>query len=394
MLLILFAMCCLYATMDVQGIPQDGKNKPRTLMNTKELILYHGYPCEEHDVVTQDDYILSIFRIPYGREENASTNSKPAVLLQHGMFGEASNWIASGSSNSLGFVLADNGCDVWLGSSRGSQWSKKHVSLSTEDENFWAFSFDHMAQYDLPATVDFILQKTGQQQLFYVGHSQGSTIGFIAFSTMPHLARKIKINFALAPVVSVKHAISPLKKLFTLPDFLYKIILGTKEFNWRRPVSRDKSGFCSFFEYSNICSNIIYNLFWSAQKALNMSQVDGYEVNRLVGTSVQNLIHWSQVMKSGKLQAYDYGTLKNLERYEKTHPPEYNVTNMNVSTAVWNVGNDGLADPEDIALLLPQITNLTYHKFIPEWDHESFIYGLDAYVQLHREILNMIKGSY
>ncbi|KAL8187079.1 UNVERIFIED_CONTAM: hypothetical protein K2H54_032446 [Gekko kuhli] len=125
--------------MDVQGIPQDGKNKPGTLMNAKELILYHGYPCEEHDVVTQDGYILSIFRIPYGREENASTSSKPAVLLQHGIFGEASNWIANSPSNSLGFVLADNGCDVWLGNSRGTLWSKKHVSVSTDDENFWAF---------------------------------------------------------------------------------------------------------------------------------------------------------------------------------------------------------------------------------------------------------------
>lgn len=42
---------------------------------------------------------------------------------------------------------------------------------------FLDYSFDEMANYDLPASVNFILNKTGQEQLYYVGHSQGTTIG-------------------------------------------------------------------------------------------------------------------------------------------------------------------------------------------------------------------------
>lgn len=42
---------------------------------------------------------------------------------------------------------------------------------------FSSCSFDEMAKYDLPATIDFILKKTGQDKLHYVGHSQGTTIG-------------------------------------------------------------------------------------------------------------------------------------------------------------------------------------------------------------------------
>jgi predicted alpha/beta hydrolase len=38
-------------------------------------------------------------------------------------------------------------------------------------------SFDEMAKYDLPATVEFIVRKTGQEEISYVGHSQGTTIG-------------------------------------------------------------------------------------------------------------------------------------------------------------------------------------------------------------------------
>lgn len=34
-----------------------------------------------------------------------------------------------------------------------------------------------MAMYDLPAMIHFVLQKTRQKQIYYVGHSQGCTIG-------------------------------------------------------------------------------------------------------------------------------------------------------------------------------------------------------------------------
>lgn len=48
---------------------------------------------------------------------------------------------------------------------------------------FSNYSFDEMANYDLPASVNFILNKTGQEQLYYVGHSQGTTIGMYIVKT-------------------------------------------------------------------------------------------------------------------------------------------------------------------------------------------------------------------
>lgn len=41
---------------------------------------------------------------------------------------------------------------------------------------------------------------------------------FVAFSTMPELARKIKLYFALAPVTAIKYASSPVTKLLHLPE--------------------------------------------------------------------------------------------------------------------------------------------------------------------------------
>lgn len=38
-------------------------------------------------------------------------------------------------------------------------------------------SFDEMAKFDLPAAINFIVEKTGQEKLYYIGYSQGTTIG-------------------------------------------------------------------------------------------------------------------------------------------------------------------------------------------------------------------------
>lgn len=47
-----------------------------------------------------------------------------------------------------------------------------HITLS-----FPPCSYDEMARFDLPAVVDFILQKTGQENIYYAGYSQGTTMG-------------------------------------------------------------------------------------------------------------------------------------------------------------------------------------------------------------------------
>ncbi|OXB54010.1 hypothetical protein ASZ78_015105 [Callipepla squamata] len=319
----LLAAAVLLRCVFVSGAFAAGRRNvdPETNMNISQIITFRGYPSEEYEVTTEDGYILSVNRIPYGRKDlGRSKGPRPAVFLQHGLLADGSNWITNLDYNSLGFMLADAGYDVWLGNSRGNTWSRKHTHFTVKQEEFWIFSFDEMAKYDIPASVDFILKKTGQEQIFYVGHSQGTTMAFIAFSTLPKLAKKIKMYFALAPVATVKFATSPLTKLGAFPDLLLKAV------------------------------------------------------------------------KSGELRAYDWGSkAANMAHYNQSTPPFYKVKEMTVPTAVWTGGQDLLADPKDVAMLLTQITNLVYHKHIPEWEHLDFIWGLDAPHRMYNEMINMMR---
>ena len=48
-----------------------------------------------------------------------------------------------------------------------------------------------MAKFDLPAMLNFALKTTAAEDLYYIGHSQGTLIGFAQFSQDPKLAKKV-----------------------------------------------------------------------------------------------------------------------------------------------------------------------------------------------------------
>lgn len=97
---------------------------------------------------------------------------KPVVILQHGLNCSSVDWILN-SNNSLGFILADNGYDVWINNSRGNRYSRNHISLDPDYDKsqYWDYSFEEMAKFDQPALFTFVLNRTGVKSVSYIGHS-------------------------------------------------------------------------------------------------------------------------------------------------------------------------------------------------------------------------------
>ncbi|XP_041874833.1 lysosomal acid lipase/cholesteryl ester hydrolase-like isoform X2 [Corvus kubaryi] len=395
-------MWCLFMLLCSQGIafsagftaasiPSHCKKSrdPECFMNVSEIIRYHGFPSEEYEVTTEDGYILGVYRIPAGRNSQ-NTEKKPAVLLHHGVLADATHWISNLPNNSLGFLLADAGYDVWLGNSRGDTWSLKHKTLKPCQKEFWQFSFDEMGKYDIPAELYFIMNKTGQKDVYYIGHSEGSTAGFIAFSTYPDLSQKIKAFFSLAPVVTITHATSPAVKLTQLPQPLIRLLLGCKgAFHYHELMKGLATQLCACL--GKVCGNIFCAIAGGRIQNMNTSRADAYAGHYPAGTSVQNVIHWHQILRADQFQAYDYGCKENMKRYNQTAPPVYKIEEIRTPTAVWSGGEDKFADPKDMARLLPRITNLIYHEHFPAWGHLDFIWGLDATEKMYLKIIELMK---
>ena len=68
--------------------------------------------------------------------------------------------------------------------------SKSHVRLEPTSPEFWNWSFEEMAELDLPAVLNYINLQTNRK-IHYVGHSQGGMIGVIALQN-PNVSQLIR----------------------------------------------------------------------------------------------------------------------------------------------------------------------------------------------------------
>ena len=135
--------------------------------------------------MTEDQYILSLYRIPGKFSEIGQPVTKPAVLMMHGLDSDMMQWVINDADKANAFILANAGYDVWMGNNRGTIYSKAHMYLDPAERAFWEYYQLDMGEKDVPAFMDFIFEKTGHSSISYVGHSQGTTQLFMAGSTMP-----------------------------------------------------------------------------------------------------------------------------------------------------------------------------------------------------------------
>ncbi|KAH9379767.1 hypothetical protein HPB48_006351 [Haemaphysalis longicornis] len=166
-------------------------NDPDSCTGVEGLVTSKGYPFEKHSVVTSDGYVIEMHRIPRGRDGCASPCHGHPILLMSGLLGDSSNWVLDFPKQSLGFVLADRGYDVWMGNVRGSTYGKQHKSLQVQSKEFWNFTFHEHAILDLPAQIDYVLEFTGTKAVPYVGVSQGTLIFFTMMSERPEYNQKV-----------------------------------------------------------------------------------------------------------------------------------------------------------------------------------------------------------
>ncbi|XP_050390217.1 gastric triacylglycerol lipase [Patella vulgata] len=367
---------------------------PEVNMNVTQLLTSKGYPCEDYTVETKDGFLLSVQRVTHGLNNKNVTN-RPVVFLQHGLLCTSTNWVTNLINESLAFILADEGYEVWMGNSRGNTYSRRHKTLSPDQDEFWAWSWDEMGEYDFPAMIDFALNVSGKTSLYYVGHSQGTTQAFVHLSQNPEFGEKIKLFFALAPVATVGSMESPIRYLSALKDETIYEILKRRDFlPSNRILDILADTVCRSQELRFLCANVLFLIAGYDTSNLNNSRLPVYINHTPAGCSVQDLIHYLQGYRSGIFRKYDYGSAdQNEKHYGQPTPPQYNVSRITAPVALFYGDNDWLADLKDVALLIPKIQNLKAKIEVPQWNHLDFIWGENAATKVYNTVIQMIKDN-
>ncbi|KAG8048041.1 hypothetical protein GUJ93_ZPchr0008g12127 [Zizania palustris] len=360
-----------------------------------------GYACEEHEVTTADGYILGLQRIPMGRGGAAAGGwgggARQPVLLQHGVLVDGMTWLLGSPEESLAYILADGGFDVWIANNRGTRWSRRHVSLDPSSRSYWNWSWDELVVNDMPALVDYICSHTGQKP-HYVGHSMGTLVALAAFSE-GRMVDKLKSAALLSPVAYLSHIASPigvvLARAFAVE--LISDVLGVAEFDPAAPqVSNLVRAFCR--KPGMNCYDLL-TAFTGKNYCLNNSAADIFLKYEPQATSTKTLIHLSQTVRDGVVTKYDYVSPDvNVARYGQADPPTYDMSAIPVGFPLFLSygGRDALSDPADVGLLLDDLRRghdrgdgLTV-QYLEQFAHADFVIGVCAKDYVYNDVISFL----
>ncbi|PSC70369.1 lysosomal acid lipase cholesteryl ester hydrolase [Micractinium conductrix] len=430
------------------------------------LITGWGYPLEEHFVTTADGFVLGVYRIPHGRTEAAGSRggtsgggagtsaggssssegsvgsggepvrhssvgsvrralsdsdgagpsaadgaaaARPPVLLWHGLLDSSAAWVLNEPDESLGFILADAGYDVWMANTRGNLFSRNHTGLDPGQPAFWDFSWDDMAAYDMPAVVNYVLKQTGASQLAYVGHSQGTTQAFAALASSPALRRRLSLAVMLAPAVHMGN-------IRRLPFEILAALDADRIFNWLGPMEFLPSTKAAADLFGALCQETPLTCA-SVITAVCGFNPDNFNLTRLPtmvqyapsGTSVKTIAQWAQAIRRSRqqrrplFQMYDYGSMCslpsgrprtcNMRVYHSLEPPSYDLGAItSPPLAIFHGGLDKLADPGDVATLLLALPQgaVVYEQLEPTYQHLDLTWGIDARQRIYPAVLQLL----
>ncbi|XP_073126280.1 triacylglycerol lipase 1 [Henckelia pumila] len=331
------------------------------------VIQLSGFPCSEHTAQTKDGYILGLQRVASASGKEAG----PPVLLIHGLFMAGDAWFLDSPNQSLGFILANRGFDVWVGNVRGTRWSHGHVSLSEKDKKFWDWSWQELARYDLGEMIQYVYSITNSK-VFVVGHSQGTIISLTAF-TQPDIVKMVEAAALLCPISYLEHITAPFV-LRLVKMHLDELILdmGIHELNFKSDLgTRIMDMMC---DGHLDCDDMLTSIT-GKNCCFNSSRIDSYLEFEPHPTSSKNLHHLFQMIRKGTFAMYDYGMWKNMMQYSQIRPPVFDLSSIPNSLPIWMGygGNDALADVADVQHTLKELKSKPNVLYLENYGHIDFL---------------------
>ncbi|OVA02048.1 AB-hydrolase lipase domain [Macleaya cordata] len=354
-----------------------------------QLIQPSGYPCSEHTAETKDGYMLGLQRVSSRTGDIKIKPAGPPVLLQHGLFMAGDAWFLNSMEQSLGFILADQGFDVWVGNVRGTRWSHGHISLSEKDKEFWDWSWQELALFDLAEMINYVHSITNSK-VFVVGHSQG-TIMSLAALTRSDIVDMVEGAALLCPISYLGHVTAPfVLDLVTLHLDQMILAMGIRKLNFRSDIGTQiMDSICDEHNCNDMLTSIT-----GKNCCFNNSRVDFYLEYEPHPTSSKNLNHLFQMIRKGTFAMYDYGLWGNMKQYGHLKPPAFNLGSIPKSLPLWMGygGNDALADVTDVEHTLKELKSKPELLYIDSYGHIDFLLSVRAKQDVYDSMIRFFRS--
>ncbi|KAI1304160.1 Gastric triacylglycerol lipase [Halotydeus destructor] len=380
--------------------------------DTCDIVKSRDYGCEIHEVITSDGYILTMHRL---RNPMKKRIGKP-VLLQHGRLSSDILWVLQGPygdigtgnsdapvENELAFALARRGYDVWLGNTRGSTYSQKHVTLSPFSIEFWKYTNDEKFLIDLPAMLDHVLDHTKRKTMSYVGHSLGSAMMLGLTSRTTKYDESVKPAILVAPVWFKTNAKDILKTILvkqTWPLFI----------NNPGPFAQSKMALGrGLYLISTLCFipllNIVCAIGWFLESGYDLPNLD---ITRLPvylshlpgGESTWSFLqnYNSNADLTYQVTMFDFGSPeRNMAAYGSFKPPEYqveNITKTNLCTIRSSGQDDSQVQPQDYQVFKQRLKVKLLNEYtVPllNFSHIDHVLAKTAGSTVNSHVLTLLK---
>ncbi|KAI6779988.1 lipase -like protein [Emericellopsis cladophorae] len=363
-----------------------------------ELCRLWGYEAEEHIVQTKDGFLLGVHRLQWRKgEEGQQVNSGPTSMkkrvayLHHGLLMNSEVWVAqTDEQRCLAFELVERGFDVWFGNNRGNKYSKKSIHSSPDSLKFWDFSIDEFAFHDIPDSIEYILDTTGQKSLSYIGFSQGTAQAFATLAIHPKLNSKVNVFIALAP------AMAPAGLSNGIVDSLVKASPQVLFLLFGRRSILSSATMWETLLYPPLFSRVIDMglsfLFNWQTKNISASQKLAAYPHLYSFTSTKSVVHWFQIIRNRSFQMYDDNvqqpmSVTNSNKFSKV--AKYPTRNIRTPVVLVYGGSDSLVD---IKAMLKELPPQTVATEIPHYEHLDFLWARDVDIQVFQHVFDALDS--
>ncbi|KAH6924754.1 hypothetical protein HPB50_023789 [Hyalomma asiaticum] len=247
--------------------------------------------------------------------------------------------------------------------------------------------------------------------------SQGFTEILVLLSTRPEYNAKVNLVAAYAPVGNISHIETPLTLLGPVAEIVASVF-----HHFTRGALLTASETTQFL-ITQVCNNVFRGACFlpvnvavgASREQLNKTRIPVYLAHMPSGTSIRNIIHYTQVSlytqccivylvsayiffqmyRSQNFIMYNYGFEENLIRYNQPEPYEYPLEHVFAPIALFTGASDRFANPVDVQDLRSRIRDsIVFDYEVPQetFSHLDFVVGYDAAVLLHEPMISLVQG--